>query len=353
MSIDAIVYILISSVFGLWLASRKTFIIIPNSEYNTYLTRAFFSVPYSVILISLICALSYLPVIAFPADSGNVPSFLQDYMTFSCIEALILDLIFIAVCHFYIIPGKYPEEIRKDFNEHEFYLFRPISYDFVISRQRPDKERVTGDVSSYDTAADPCSTAESSQDGVRDAGLPEFYFRTPKNKDMNILSGKDGLLILRKDAAEILEDKGLTGYHLKPVVCASDRKRYADKAKDTEKQTDPVHKPDSDHPENRYFRLYPEKRLPAVSEKTVFEVRKSSVAVKDEDVYYNLSDINVFKDFNEMNEETGKRADRSRKLILSAKAVKIFISEFGYGRIDFVPVHFIGDQPDDSVIIKE
>ena len=322
MSIDAIVYILISSIFGLWLASRKTFIIIPNSEYNNYLTRAFFSVPYSVILISVICALSYLPVITFPAVSGNLSPFLQDYMTFSCIEALILDLIFIAVYHFYIIPGKFPEEIRKDFKDHEFYLFRPVSYDF-INMQKPGKERVT-----------------------TDAGLPEFYFRTPKSKDMNILSGKDGLLILRKDAAEILEGKGLTGYHLKPVGCASDQKRYADREKDTEKQND-GHKPDSDHPESIYFRLYPEERLPAVSEKTVFEVRKSSVAVKDEDIYYNLPDISIFKDFNEMNEETGRLPDRSRKLILSAKAVKILISEFGYGKIDFVPVRFIGNPSDD------
>jgi len=304
-------YILISTLPGIYLATKKYFMIVQNQKYNRFIIKLFYFVP-SITTFTLI--LSLLPWALYRIFLFEYTTFLIDKFTIyiALLCPLSASIFLIYFFKKYVIRTDMPPEFRLDFMDYKLYVFMPHARmigpaqyhtKYVYPKKRDSKELLIG----------------------KPVGNLIYDFKILKQINYTIT----GEVIVSEVALEIFRKYYLTGYQTQPVT--DNNKSLADSG--------PFHQ------------IVPLNILPSFSPKTIVQAKRTPqlrVFVKNDSFYYDADVMGNVFDFNATSEILGSHDgfpySPQRLWIVSNKAMRILLKEFDQQRRDFIPVMLVGDK---------
>lgn len=297
MDLFLLLYILLSTPFGIWLAFQRNFLIIPNRKYNIFTIRLIFTVPFSI---SVVCFVSSLILGVIYCLSENLTNAIVEMFgsNVSLVSPALTNFLFIYYYKRSWVPKIEPCELRPDFMFHSLYLFNPAVYELY--------------------------TLDTMSSLITKNGSDWFFKKYKKDiRFYNGMSFSSGHIIVTEEGLTLLKNNGITGFLASPVGNVSDF------------QT---------HPGGKIYKIDVQNKLPEMASQTTFVVKKYSTKLKNNYVAYNSNDLSDLYDMNETREEIGYvNSNFGTKNVLSKKMMKLMINEFGYGKRDFIPIHLIHD----------
>ena len=181
---------------GLYAASFRNFIIIEDRKRDSFLLRAVCAVPalslatvFSTLAVFCICQI----VIGHYAGSGINDIFYENIAFSSMISGLIVTALF----RLSLLSSSEPPELRKDFFDHDFYVYLPVPSlrDEIIQYNAPKRTRI------------PDNPA-----GIR------CELKTIENKKQDILSSARGEHVISGSVSEVFQKESLSGFSIRPLV---------------------------------------------------------------------------------------------------------------------------------------
>ncbi|MDV0446470.1 hypothetical protein MsAg5_03090 [Methanosarcinaceae archaeon Ag5] len=310
-----IYFALVSLIFVFYLGSKKNFVVIPNQEFNSILTRSFFILPIAsgfVIFLSGLFTIRNDYIYSVPI---TVDVIIENPILLSPFVICALLILFFKK---FILKKEMPFELRSDFMNYDFYVFTPI-------------------ISVIDTKIfKPTTEVESFYEGHK-----EITVTHQDLKRIDLAYTKSGELIISSEVFEIFNENELTGFQVIPVQY-SDSNTQNSKNKGSEIQ---------------HFQLITTHIMPPFSKKTTLKLGYSAERiVYDGDICYNREVVQDVLDFNRSDESiSGKDMwgyRHQRYWILSKKTVEVLIKELNQPKRDFKPVILVDETEDDEPIIN-
>jgi len=307
-------YILISTLPGIFLATKKYFLIIQNPKYNRFIIKLFYFVP-SMTVFTLI--LSLLPWAVYRIFLYDYSQFLIDKFTIyiALLCPLSASIFLIYIFRKYVVRTDLPPEFRPDFMDHKLYVFMPHSImidpfqyhtKYIYPKKRDSDELLIG----------------------KQVGNLIFDFKILRQINYTIT----GEVIVNENTLEIFQKYDLTGYQTQPV---------------TDYNKPPSHS-------GIFYQIIPMNTMPPFSPKTIIRVKRTPklrVFVRNDIFYYNADVMDNVFDFNATSEILGSH-DRfpysPQKLwIVSKKVMIVLLKECGCQKRDFIPVMLVGGEKED------
>ena len=302
-------YFLISTIPGIYLATKKYFLVIPNPKYNRFIVKLPYCVP---VLSSMTLAISLIPWTVYIFLFDDYTPFLVEkftiYIALLCPLSAAILLIFILKKYF--ISTDLPSECQTDFmDDYELYVFMPYARIEAENIVYPNKRHKHKEL-----------------DIGKQAGILVLNFKH-LNKVNYTTTGE---FIVNEEALEIFQKKNLTGYRIQPV---SDSKKS------------------SSDSGVQYHQIIPLRTMPIFLPKTIIQSKTyplfSTLALND--LFYYNADVmdNVFDfqlTFEYLGSNEGVPYLPQRLWIVSKKAMRILLKEFGQQRRDFIPVMLVKDE---------
>jgi hypothetical protein len=304
------------SLPGIYLASKKNFLIFFNKKMNTFLIRLFFLIPGAFTFNACITFFLSVVVLMFSPylDEFNEIG-IGVLLTLSIIGSL-LTIFYFKRC---ILKDDLPPEYQIDFMEHELYIFMPIG------------KRIN-DQASYNNSIGIRMQARDLQVNSKKSIFDFLFFRfyspqfleTTLNykilNDNDILFTRHGALIVSNKALEIFEKSNLTGYQIRSIL---DRKTKNNLL--------------------THFQLVSTSKMPQMSSQT--RIKKGlfgALLIPNDKIYYNSSVLNRVSDFNKTSEYLGANLGlpyfHQKFWIVSNKTMRIMINDLNQHKRDFIPV---------------
>ena len=297
---------------GLYAASFRNFIIVDDRKKDYFLLRAVCAVPaislvtfFSLILVWFICQI----VIRNYAGSGSNNLIYESAAFSSVISGLITAVLF----RMFLLSSSEPPELRKDFFDHDFYVYLPVPslQDGIIQHNSPKRNSISGDPAVI---------------------LSEL--KTIENKKLDILSSVWGEHVISEAVSEVFQKESLSGFSVRPLV-------------------------DCHHPpyqsQKKFMLLTAENSVPPLSRLTK-TTSDYVFVVSDDKFIYDRSCKNLMNDINSSAESFNYNDElvtifgrgivhRPQKiLILSHKTVRIMTEQFNVPKRYFLPVYFTDDE---------
>ena len=302
---------------GIYLATKKNFLVFSNKKFNNFVVRLILTGPVGFGLSFAISLFIQIWPIILRFD---LPFDLPFEILFSVILSSILSILFFKI---FILRKDIPPEFDPAFMNHELYVYVPRQKFF---------RRINLIVYPYGSL-------------FNNTLLPDFQ----KNSTIGLkqLKNKDfvftdlGEIIVSEKAISILSDNGFgdsfeTSQIIRPVS-----KKGAVLKGDT-----------SQPPENSYFWLIPKNTMPPLNPKSI--IRETTIYntfyklqnyVVDDAFYYDRKVLETMSDFNVTSEVLGAYIPCPQKLwIVTKRTMELLLKEFDQHKRDFIPVKLIGDE---------
>ena len=300
---------------GIYLASKKNFLIFFNKKMNYFPFRLFFLIPVGFVINAGIIILLALLVLMFDAffEIKNiiytVPAIfiIGDFITIFCFKK-------------YILKDDLPSEHRTDFMEHELYFFMPVnkrindraSYDIPVGISIKDRIRVQ--------VRDLLVNSKKPDDDFIINWVPFEKTLNDKTLKNDILFTRYGALVVSNKTAGILEKNNLTGYQLRNIWDEKTKRNWS-----------------------ANFQLVSTSVMPQMSSQT--KIKKgifNGALIPDDKIYYDSSVLNNIFDFNQTFEYIGENQGmpyyHQKFWIVSKKAMEVLINQLGRQKREFTPV---------------
>ncbi|MCL2142030.1 MAG: hypothetical protein FWH46_04050, partial [Methanimicrococcus sp.] len=193
-------YFLISAIPGIYLATKKYFLVILNPKYNRFIIRLLYCVPS---LTPFVLVLSLFPLFGFDVYFNNFSQILVEKFTIyiALLCPLLTSLLFIIILKKYFIRTDIPPEFWPNFMNHELYVFIPhiriIGGSYYHTRFEYPKKR------------EPDQLLIGKQIG-------NLILDFKKLKDINYTS--TGEFVISEKVLDIFQKNNLTGYQIQPVL---------------------------------------------------------------------------------------------------------------------------------------
>ena len=305
-------YFLLSTLPGIYLATKKYFMVIPNPKYNRFIIKLLYCVP---ALGSLTLILSLFPLYTFILFFDDFTPFLVEkftiYITLLC--PLLTSIFLISILKKYFIRTDLPPEFRPDFMDHELYVFMPHNQIFRGAFQNTKYESQIKGTSN--------KLLISKQIGNL---ILDFKILNQINFTAT------GALVINEEALEIFQKNNLTGYQMQPVSDSNKSSSVSDVL---------------------YHQVIPLNTMPSFSTKTIVQSKNTPhlrVFVLNDLFYYNADVMNNVFDFNVTSEILGSHDYvpylPQRLWVVSKKAMIILLKDFKQTKRDFIPVILVNDE---------
>ena len=299
---------------GIYLATKKYYLIPFNKKCNNFLIRMLFTIPASVGLIHIVS----IPILSLAVI------FFQKIISFEYIWAgsiILSSFLFVYIHHKYFFRKDHPPEYDPNFMNYELYIFMPFQKTVRTGYNKfslPPKINYEKD---FVTAIQ-----------INDLQLNNKFFQ---NKDLLFTDG--GEIVVSENALLLFAEYGFNVFfETRPV--------YAVKGKSLKPYDLKV----------SYFQLLPKFNMPTLDSKTsirqVVEWFSLRCYAIDDQFYYNRQVMENIPDFNLTSESFGAYdADPyiPQKLwVVTNKAMKFLLAEFGHNERDFIPIMLVDDEKD-------
>ena len=305
-------YFLISTLPGIYLATKKYFLIIPNPKYNRFTVKLIYCVP---ALTSMTFISSLIPWSFYMIFFRDYTPFLVEkftiYIALLCPLSAAILLIFILKK--YVISTDNPPECQPNFMNHELYIFTPYARIKDVTLEYPKK-----------------SQKHKELDIGKQVG--DLVLNLKRLNKLNYTTST-GEFVVNEEALKIFQKNNLTGYRIQPVL--DSKKSSSDSS-------------------IRYHQIIPLHTMPPFSPKTIVRSGTTSLFslfytfVLNDLYYYNSSVMDVVFDFNLTSEYLGSNEGvpylPQRLWIVSKKAMRILLKEFGQQRRAFIPIILVDDE---------
>jgi len=304
--ITIILFFLFSIVPGIYLASKKYFLVVPNPKYNRFAFKLIYCIP---ALGSLTLMLSIIPLSVLIIFSNHYPHLVDELIYIGLLCPLLISIFLILFLKKYVIRTDVPFECQEDFFDHELYVFIPYTRIEPLNIVYPKKRYKHREL---------------------DIGTQSGNLVLNLKYLIKVNYTSTGGLVVREEALEIFQKNNLTGYRLQPV--SSSKKSSADLDK-------------------KYHQIIPLCVMPSFSPKTI--VRSGTypmfhTLVSDNLFYYNSSVMESVSDFNVTFEYLGSNEGvpyfPQRLWIVSNKAMRILLRDLDQKRRVFIPVTLIDNE---------
>jgi hypothetical protein len=306
-------YFLISTIPGVYLATKKYFFVIPNEKYNIFFVRLIFSVPALTIFVLLLSLIPLLFEVFLEDFSNYLIGYFGRYIILGmpALASLITILFFEMFC----LRKDMPFEFQNDFMNHELYVFMPeqrivggnyYKTKFTYPKKRESKELLVG---------------IQAEDLILDLKILEKY---------DVAYTHNGEIVVGKNALDIFSLNNLSGYYTKHI-------------KD---HRNPLFVSD-----NKKFQIFSQCNLPKMALKTKIchtRVPWLAICVHNDLIYYDKKILNNVSDFNRSFEVFGSHDGfpyaPQHLWIVTNKAMKVLINELNQQKRDFIPVNLVDDE---------
>ena len=308
-------YFLLSTLPGIYLATKKYFMVIPNPKYNRFVIKLLYCVPF---LGSFTLLFSLFPWFVFILFFDDFTPFLVEkftiYITLLC--PLLTSILFILILKKYFIRKDLPPEFRPDFMDHELYVFMPHNQIFRGAFQNTKYES-------------PVKGTSNKLWIPKQMGNLILDFKILNKINYTAASA----FVINEEVLEIFQKNNLTGYRIQPVSNSNKSSSTSDVS---------------------YHQVIPLNTMPSFSPKTIVQSKNTPylrVFVRDDIFYYNADVMDNVFDFNATSEILGSH-DRfpysPQKLwIVSKKVMIVLLKECGCQKRDFIPVMLVGGEKED------
>ena len=299
---------------GIYLATKKHFLIPFNEKYNNFLVRMCFTIPASVGLVFIISIVPY--ILFFVLFKRIIP---DEYIFSGTI--ILTGLFFIFLLHKYYFRNDLPPEHDPDFMKHELYVFMPFQKAVRTKYNRfsvPPKINYKKDFVVVTQLED-----------------LKLNYKSFQNKDLIFTEG--GEIIVSEKALLLFSEKGfndLFGTRPAKAIKGINQNLY-----------------DLGEP---YFQLLPKCDMPPLDSKTNIIKVYSGFSLRhyaaDDKFYYNRKVMENVSDFNRTFEALGAY-DASPYLpqklwIVTNKAMECLLTDFSQNKRDFIPIMLVDDETD-------
>lgn len=318
------VFMLMATLPGIYLATKKNFIYMPNEKFNLFFIRLFFAVPFFWffnILISLIVASIFVEL--FP----RISSFFENLMGNNAVALVpfIFSLFFIILLKKYVIPDKGFKKVNYNESADEWDL-----YAFLPSEGMPSGKSIG---TKYELLNPKRKKNELSIYSQLTDLIVDFRYL----KGEYVMMTSNGEIVISNEALEILKENNLSGYMTRPVK--------KDRSFSLFSKPDPAD-------DLKYKQMICSRIMPQMSPQTAMCSHKYPLrSFVSSPIYYNQSVLSEMDDFNQTFEYFGLSYFSQRVWILTKEARDLFIDRFNQKVEDFYPVYLVDD--DGNVIEKE
>ncbi|MCL2863779.1 MAG: hypothetical protein FWE54_06885 [Methanimicrococcus sp.] len=308
-------YFLVSTLPGIYLATKKYFFVIQNPKYNRFIIKLLFCIP-TLTVITLL--LSLLPWAVYDILLSDYTQFFIDRFTIyiALLCPSLASIFFIYVLKKYFIRTDIPPEYQPDFMDHELYVYMPHI-------------QILG-AAHYHTKYESPKKRDLKELLVQKQ-IGSLIYNLKILKMVNYT--KNGEFIVNKEALEIFQKYDLTGYQIQTITDHN--------------------KPPSDS--GIFHQIVPLNIMPSFSPKTIVKSKKTPlrrVFVLNDLFYYNSCVMDYVFDFNVTFEVLGSRDGEpygpQRLWIVSKKVMVVLLKECSQQKRDFIPIIL-----DDDIINKK
>jgi len=320
--------VLISTIPGIYLATKKHFLIIPNPKYDLFAVRLFYCV-LSLIPLTLVFTLipfGFILIVFF----NSFPHLADEFAYLNLLCPLLSATSMVFLLKKYIVSADVPFELRPDFMDHELYVFTPhaqlngVNSNYLRTYAPPyDRENFVYPKKRY-----------QHKELIIGKQIGDLVLNFKYLNKINYLH--TGEFVVSEDALEIFQKKNLTGYQTQPV---SNSKKSSS---------------DSDIQYHQIISLH---TMPAFSLKTVVQSETHYTFlythVLNDNFYYKSSVMDNVFDFNVTSEILGSNAGNpyypQRLWIVSKKAMRVLLKEFDLHKRDFIPITLVDDENNETM----
>ena len=327
-----ILWLLFLNLSGIYLASKKNFLIFFNKKMDAFPIRLFFLIPGTFALnfgFAFLTYLLYLIVVMIAAlMSASYPDGLNEIgISGLIILSIIGNLLTITYFKKYILRDDLPSEYRTDFMEYELYVFMPAdkrisdhdAYDMPKKIQVRDLRINSKKIDSINLFSKIYS--------------PHFSETALSYEDLkkDLLFTRFGALIVSNKMIEMFEKNNLTGYQLRNIWDEKTKRNLS-----------------------THFQLVSTSEMPQMSSQT--KIKRGLLGgalIPDAKVYYDSFVLNHVSDFNQTSEYIGTIFGNpyfhQKIWIVSKKATEILINQFGRQKKEFIPIMLVDDEKKNKI----
>ena len=302
-------YFLFSTIFGIYMATKKYFIVIPNEKYNIFLVKLIFFVP---TLAGLVFVSSAPILLIFGGILPDFSNYLIETFGRYIILGIPISLSLITILFFekYYLRKDMPFEYRPDFADHELYVFIPIQ------RIRGGNYYKTRFINPTERETEELLIGVQDENLIMDFKILEEY---------DIAYTHTGEIVVSEETLDLFHANNLSGFYTQPV------KDYRKLPFESEKT---------------FSQLFSQLTLPKMAAETkicITHISQLNVCARNDLIYYDKTVLENACDFNKSLEVFGSRDGipyaPQHLWIVTHKVMRILINELNQNKRDFIPIN--------------